>query len=100
MISKNNEPIDILKNNIQKIQKQFQVKELSLFGSATRDELTQKSDIDVLVEFNSTASFDLYMDLKFHLEDLFDRKVDLVTEKALRDPIKSNIQQELICVTR
>lgn len=97
---KNIEPINILKNNIQEIQKKFQVKELSLFGSAARDELTQKSDVDVLVTFNSTASFDLYMDLKFYLEDLFGRKVDLVTEKALRDPIKSYIRQTLICVTR
>ena len=47
------------------------VRRLGLFGSCARDEHSQSSDLDFVVEFER-KSFDAYMDLKFFLEDLFD----------------------------
>ncbi len=62
-----------------------------------RGEGKEGSDIDVLIELEEKyETFDNYMDLKYFLEDLFGRKVDLVTVKALRPQLKDNILQEVV----
>ncbi len=62
----------------------FAVKSLAVFGSAVRDAISGGSDVDLLVEFDTALGFDRYFDLKFFLEDLFGRPVDLVTRRGLR----------------
>lgn len=76
----------------------FGIKSLSLFGSIARDETHAESDIDVLVEFDGKATFDRYMDLKFYLEDLLGRRIDLVTRKALRPSLRPTIEREAVRV--
>ena len=88
-----------LKSSIKEIKRRFSVKSLSVFGSIVRDQALENSDIDVLVEFNRKASFDLFMDLKFYLEDLLGTSVDLVTNKALRPQVRRAIEGEMIDVT-
>jgi uncharacterized protein len=87
-----------LRKNIRVIRRQFAVKGLSVFGSVARNQATRSSDIDVLVEFKDKATFDLFMDLKFYLEDILGVKVDLVTDKAIRPEIRKSIEQEMINV--
>jgi predicted nucleotidyltransferase len=87
-----------LKSCIGEIRRRFSVKTLAIFGSIARDEAVDNSDVDVLVVFDRKASFDLFMDLKFYLEELLGAKVDLVTDKALRPQIRLAIEQELINV--
>jgi len=87
-----------LRKNIRVIRQQFAVKGLSVFGSVARNQATRSSDIDVLVEFKDKATFDLFMDLKFYLEDILGVKVDLVTDKAIRPEIRKTIEQEMINV--
>lgn len=65
------------------IMKRFGVKHIGLFGSCARGEETENSDVDVLVEFEE-PSFDNFMDLAFYLEDLFGRKVDILTPEGVR----------------
>lgn len=73
--------------------KGFGVKKIGLFGSFARGDETNMSDIDILVEFyQDQKTFDNYMDLKFYLEDLFGRKVDLVISEAIKPDLKSNIK--------
>ncbi|HLM71340.1 MAG TPA: nucleotidyltransferase family protein [Polyangiaceae bacterium] len=74
------------------------VKSLSLFGSMARDEARPDSDIDLLVEFADPATFDAFMDLKFYLEDLLGRRIDLVTSKALKPRIRPSVEREAILV--
>lgn len=74
------------------------VTSLSLFGSVARGDATETSDIDLLVSFDGRATFDRFMDLKLFLEDLLGRRVDLVTEKALREEIRALVEQELLGV--
>lgn len=74
------------------------VSSLSLFGSVARGEATEASDVDLLVRFEGRATFDRYMDLKLFLEDLLGRRVDLVTEKALREEVRPHVEQELLRV--
>jgi uncharacterized protein len=71
------------------------VRRLGIFGSYARDEQKEASDMDFLVEFES-ATFDNYFDLKFFLEDLFGRPVDLVTSDTIKPRIRTAILEEAI----
>ena len=73
----------------------FGVKRLALFGSAARDEATESSDLDFLVEFDR-KTFDNYMDLKFYLEDLFGRSVDLVLADTIKPRLRDVILNEAV----
>lgn len=59
-----------LQQHFNQLQQQYSVKTLGIFGSYARREATDKSDIDVLVEFDGALTFRNYMDVKFFLEDL------------------------------
>jgi predicted nucleotidyltransferase len=77
----------------------FGVKSLALFGSAVRGEARPDSDLDILVEFEGSSTFDQYMNLKFFLEELLSRRVDLVTRKALKPRLRPYIEKEAVYVT-
>ncbi|OHB92763.1 MAG: nucleotidyltransferase [Planctomycetes bacterium RIFCSPHIGHO2_12_39_6] len=88
--------IAILKKHEDTIKRKYGVKKMGVFGSFARGEGKENSDIDVLVDFKEGAkTFDNFMELKFFLEDLFVRKVDLVTVKALRPQLKEDILKEV-----
>ena len=87
-----------LKENLEQIRQQFSVERLSVFGSVIRDEAGEDSDVDVLVVFERKANFDIFMDLKFYLEELLGMGVDLVTENALRPQVWRAIEQEMVDV--
>ena len=87
-----------LEENIGEIRRRFSVKKLSIFGSFARGEVSAQSDLDVLVAFEQKATFDLFMDLKFYLEELLGSPVDLVTDKALRPQVRQAIEGETIDV--
>ncbi len=53
-----------------------------------------QSDVDLLVDFSSSPSFEQYMDLKPALEDLLNARVDLVTRRGLRPELRQRIEQE------
>jgi uncharacterized protein len=78
----------------QGVLREMGVRRLGLFGSYRRGDATPDSDIDLLVVL-ARPSFDDYMDVRFYLEDLFGRKVDLVLEKALKPRIRPYILQEV-----
>ncbi len=78
------------KKEIEKICRKFPVKRLGVFGSVLTPDFSQNSDIDVLVVFDSDKDTDLfsrYFDLKEQLEKIFRREVDLVVDKAFRNPV-------------
>lgn len=88
--------IELLKNHETALKEKYHVRQIGIFGSFAREEQRADSDIDVLVDFEEGAkTFDNFMELKFFLEDLFHRKVDLVTVKALRPQLKEGILKEV-----
>ena len=91
-----NQIIAFLTENKQQIQDKYKVNKIALFGSFARDEATEKSDIDILVDMS--PSFDNFFDLKYFLEDEFKTTVDLGKEKNMRLFIKNKIQEDLIYV--
>ena len=80
------------------IRSRFRTKRLSLFGSAARDQLSDESDIDFLVEFEGPATFDGLMDLKAYLQQMLGRSIDLVTPGAIRPRLRASILRDLIDV--
>jgi predicted nucleotidyltransferase len=88
--------LKFLKQNKKLIQDKYKVKSIALFGSFARDEATQNSDIDILVDM--MPSFDNFFDLKYFLEDEFKITVDLGKEKNMRLFIKDKINKDLIYV--
>lgn len=85
-----------LKMHLPEIKKRFMVKEIGIFGSQIRGEAKSKSDVDILVEFEEGGeTFDNYMDLKFYLEDIFGKKVDLVIKNVLKEEIKEDILSQV-----
>ena len=66
---------------------------LAVFGSYARGDHTPSSDVDVLVEFE-TATFDNYMDLKFALEELLGKQVDLVVIGSLKPALRETVMAE------
>jgi predicted nucleotidyltransferase len=89
--------IEILKRYESIIKEKFHVRKIGVFGSFARGEEKEGSDIDVLIELEDRyETFDNFMDLKFFLEDLFKREVDLVTVEALRPQLKDDIMREVV----
>ena len=85
---------DIMKminQHCKEIQK-YGVKRIGLFGSYRTNNQHRKSDVDILVEFKKgKKTFDNYMELKFFLEKLFGRSVDLVVKEAVKLELKPSI---------
>jgi hypothetical protein len=71
---------------------------LHIFGSYVREEQTETSDIDVLVEFEKSIGSLEFVGLRSHLSDLLGVKVDLVMKKALKPRIGDRILSEVVYV--
>jgi uncharacterized protein len=82
----------IVDKNIDKIRAlcdKHKVARLFVFGSVLTDNFNKSSDIDLLVDFSGVDLYDYadnYFDLKKSLEDLLNRQIDLLEEKALKNP--------------
>jgi len=72
---------------------------LALFGSMARGEGSDSSDIDLLVELRP-KTFDAYMDVKFFLERILGRKIDLVLAGAVKPRLRSVILAEAVHASR
>jgi hypothetical protein len=84
----------IIENHIAELQsicEKLQVQRLYAFGSSTSDHFTEQSDMDFLLSFIDGIPMDDYTDnyfeLHIKLQELFDREIDLVTERSLSNPI-------------
>jgi predicted nucleotidyltransferase len=78
--------------------REFGVRSLAVFGSVSRGDAREQSDVDLLVEFARPPSFDDYLGLNLYLEDLLRRKVDLVTATSLKPAFRTKVEREAIYV--
>lgn len=85
-----------LEHNRSELMDRFNVTEIGVFGSVARNEQTEFSDLDILVEFSEVPGFLKYMDLEIYLSNLLGLKVDLVMKTALKPGIKTNVLSEVI----
>ena len=87
--------IDILRRRYREIKERFHVKKIGLFGSFARGDEKESSDVDIMVEFEE-PTFNNFMNLAFFLEDLFGRRVELVTPDSLSPYIASYVKKEVV----
>jgi predicted nucleotidyltransferase len=97
--------MNLIENNSQKIIalcKKHKVGKLFVFGSILTDRFNDDSDVDMVVDFDKVTLEDYadnYFDLKFSLEDIFGREVDLLEDKAIRNPVlRRNIDNSKVLV--
>jgi uncharacterized protein len=88
----------LLSQNKPALEARFGVTRLALFGSSARGTASPDSDIDILVAFDGPATSKRYFGVQFYLEDLLQRPVDLVTEKALRPELRPFIERDRVNV--
>ena len=85
-------------SDIIRLCETHKVKSLYAFGSVLTDTFNKDSDIDLIVDFSNIevdAYADNYFDLKFSLQDIFNRPIDLLEEKAIKNPyFRQSINQQ------
>jgi predicted nucleotidyltransferase len=86
------------RDDILRIAAQYGAYNVRIFGSVARGEADEKSDIDLLVNMESGRSLLDLCGLLIDLEELLGRKVDVVTEKGLRDRIRNRVLNEAIAL--
>ena len=76
------------KDEVARLCVRFGIRRLEFFGSASTDDFDEDSDIDCLIEFVEGGGnhFHRYFDLKYALEEIFGRNVDLVVDTAIKNP--------------
>lgn len=85
-----------LVQNKSLLQERYKVRELGIFGSYARQEQTETSDVDVLVEFSETPSLLKFVNLENYLSDNLGVKVDLVHKSGLKPRIGERVLAEVI----
>ncbi len=91
------DPLILLRQHEPEIKKRYGVATIGIFGSFARGEERPGSDVDVLVTFRKgEKNFDNYMNCKFYLEELFERKVDLVMKGAIKKRLRHSILDEVV----
>lgn len=86
--------LTLLKQELPYLKAKFKVKTIALFGSYAREEQTETSDIDMLVEFEAPVGFFKFIELEDYLSEKLGAKVDLVTPDALKPIIKPYVLEE------
>ncbi len=81
-----------------KIYEEFNVESLAVFGSVVKGTATPNSDVDILVRYKETPGLFAFLDLKRYLESLIGRRVDLVTEGAVKKQLRKQIIKEAVRV--
>ena len=78
--------------------KRWKVTQLSLFGSAVRNDFSPESDIDALISFSSQSEWGLFdhIQMKQELKELFGRDVDLITQRALEQSHNELLRAEIL----
>ena len=95
----------LIENNIQKIIalcRKHKVNKLFVFGSILTNRFNDESDVDLVVDFNKVSLEDYadnYFDMKYSLQNLLGREVDLLEDKAIRNPVlRRNIDNSKLLV--
>jgi len=89
--------INILKDQKKELEKKYPISELALFGSYARGDNHDKSDIDILVDFNGRIGIE-FITLAQELEDIFHTKVDLVSRRGIKPRYLPFVEKNLIHV--
>lgn len=90
--------LNLLKAKKPELTKRYPISELGLFGSYARGDFNEKSDIDILVDFNARIDGFDYIKLAHELEDMFRYKIDLVSRNGIKPGYLPFVEKNLIHV--
>jgi len=90
--------IDDIRKKIAPILKRYGVIKAGVFGSCVRGELKEDSDIDILVEIEKDLSLLDFVGLKLEIEDVLQRKVDLVEYCTVKPLLRERILREQVAI--
>lgn len=94
--------IETYKDQIQRLCENYKVKSLYSFGSVNTTKFNEQSDVDLMVDFETTDPIeytDNYFDLKFELERILNRSIDLLEHKAIKNQfLRENIDRSKILI--
>ena len=90
--------IAALRATLPSLRKQWPIRSLALFGSRVRDDATQASDLDVLVEFARPVALSSFLALEERLATITGLRVDLVSAAALKPYIRERIRAEAVAL--
>ncbi|PCJ50973.1 MAG: nucleotidyltransferase [Gammaproteobacteria bacterium] len=88
--------LKILSSQRDELRTTYNVDSLSVFGSVARDEASEESDIDILVDFSETPGIFGFLQLKTYLEKILSTPVDLVTKNAIKKQMSEAILRDSI----
>ena len=95
------EIIRLIRENYSVLRTEYGVSRIGIFGSLVKGTMTEDSDLDIVVEFNRPIGFKFIRLIKY-LEDLFGKKVDVITKDGLENirvkEVAKNIEKDLIYV--
>jgi hypothetical protein len=93
-----NQILQYLSSNKLRFEKDYHLKKIGLFGSIARGEQKEKSDIDIIVEFedNTPDLYSIKQKLKNEIQTKFNLKVDICREKYINPVFKNQILSEAI----
>jgi len=82
--------IEINDKKVSEIASSYKILELYIFGSALRQDFTDKSDIDLLIKLSKDSGYSIFelIEIKSKFEKLFNRKIDLVEIDGLKNPFR------------
>ena len=86
----------ILKSQKPYLKKHYHVSEIGVFGSYIRGEQTEKSDVDILVDFTEVHGLFWFIEIEYYLSNLLGIKVDLVDREGLKPNIGKHILREVV----
>jgi len=89
--------IRILHSNKPRLLVRYHLKSIGVFGSFTRDDFNENSDIDILIEYEKPLGIE-FIDLADDLEEMLNRKVDLVSRNGVKPKYLEEIKKDLIYV--
>lgn len=89
------EIISIIRNCKEELQERFGVEDIAIFGSYIRNEQKYNSDVDVFVTLKTGyKTFDNFIELKFFVEDITKKKIDLVIKDSIRKEFRDVVLKE------
>ena len=96
MIDKEN-ITNILKANKLDLLARYHLKSIGIFGSFTREDFNNYSDIDILIDYDQPIGIE-FIDLAEELEKILNLKVDLVSKNGVKPKYLEEIQKDLVYV--
>lgn len=98
MINSRSEVLGFLKANKAFLYSRFGITKIGVFGSLAREENTEKSDIDIIIEFedNTEDLYDKKLELRAFLTARFNTSIDLCREKSIRPVFKPLIMKDVL----